>query len=114
MDPVKLENIRCQKCDDFYLLRDSMKGLFLAASQFPKNRETRAPLLSEIKDVIKELPEKYKHFADAPTEDLEGDSLVIRFNRKGGTHYLSAEKDNKKKKYFFVYEEGSWKEKKRD
>lgn len=114
MDPIKLENIRCQKCDDFYLLRDSMKGLFLAASQFPKNRETRAPLLSEIKDVVNELPKKYEHFADAPTEDLEGDSLVIRFNRKGGTHYLSAEKDNKKKKYFFVYEKGSWKEKKRD
>ncbi len=56
----------------------------------------------------------HKHFADAPTEDLEGDSLVVRFNRKGNTHYLSAEKDNKKKKYFFVYEEGSWKEKKRD
>ena len=114
MDPIKLENIRCQKCDDFYLLRDSMKGLFLAASQFPKNRETRAPLVSEIKGVVNELPEKYKYFANAPTEDLEGDSLVIRFNRKGGTHYLSAEKDNKKKKYFFVHENGSWKEKKRD
>ena len=32
MDPIKLEDIKCQKCDDFYLLRDSLKGLFLAAS----------------------------------------------------------------------------------
>jgi len=110
MDPVKLEDIKCQKCDDFYLLRDSLKGLFLAASQFPKNRETRAPLVKEIIDVVDQLPEKYSIFASALTADPDGDDLVIRFNRKAGNHYLSSELNGKKKKWIYVYEGNSWKE----
>ena len=114
MDPIKLEHIKCQKCDDFYLLRDSLKGLFLAASQFPKNRETRAPFVHEIKNVLSLLPEKYQHFANAPDSDTDGDSLVIRFNRKDASHTLSSEKDGKKKKTFYVHENSSWQEKARD
>ena len=110
MDPIKLEDIKCQKCDDFYLLRDSLKGLFLAASQFPKNRETRAPLVKEILDVVDQLPEKYSIFSSALTSDPEGDDLVIRFNRKDGSHYLSSELNGKKKKWIYVYEGNSWKE----
>ena len=37
--------------------RDSMKGLFLAASKFPKNRETRAPKVSEINSLKDRLIE---------------------------------------------------------
>ena len=114
MDPIKLEHLRCQKCDDFYLLRDSLKGLFLAASQFPKNRETRAPFVHEIKSVINDLPEKYHHFRSAPEKDSDGDNLVIRFNRKDGSHTLSSEKDGKKKKSFFIHKDEIWKEKARD
>ncbi len=115
MDPIKLEHLKCQKCDDFYLLRDSMKGLFLAASQFPKNRETRAPSAEEVKSVLNLLPEKHQEFfAGALTHDPEGDPLIVRYNKKSNTHYLSAEKNNKKKKYFFVNENNSWKEKQRD
>ena len=40
MEPITTD-IPCKKFEDFYLLRDSMKGLFLAASKYPKNRETR-------------------------------------------------------------------------
>ena len=110
MDPIKLDDIKCQKCDDFYLLRDSLKGLFLAASQFPKNRETRAPLVKEIIGVVDQLPEKYNIFSNALTADPEGDDLVIRFNRKDGSHYLSSELNGKKKKWIYVYEDNSWKE----
>jgi DNA topoisomerase-1 len=49
MEPIEIKDLKCIKCEDHYLLRDSMKGLFLAASQYPKNRETRAPKVSEIK-----------------------------------------------------------------
>ena len=40
--------IQCEKVEDTYLLRDGAAGLFLAASQFPKNRETRAPYIDEL------------------------------------------------------------------
>ena len=98
MDPIKLEHLRCQKCDDFYLLRDSLKGLFLAASQFPKNRETRAPFVHE---TWNDLPEKYHHFRSAPEKDSDGDNLVIRFIRKDGSHTLSSEKMVKRKVFFY-------------
>ena len=110
MDPIALEDLKCKKVDDYYLLRDSLKGLFLAASQFPKNRETRAPLVKEILDVVDQLPEKYSIFSSAITADPEGDDLVIRFNRKDGSHYLSSELNGKKKKWIYVYEDNSWKE----
>ena len=114
MDPIKLESLRCEKCDDFYLLRDSLKGLFLAASQFPKNRETRAITVNELKPVTDKLPEKYSHFAKAPEVDDDGDDLVVRFNKKSGDHLLSAELKGKKKKYFYFFNGSSWEQKPRD
>ena len=33
MEPIEIKDLKCIKCEDHYLLRDSMKGLFLAASQ---------------------------------------------------------------------------------
>ena len=55
MEPIPLPDLKCIKCEDHYLLRDSMKGLFLAASKFPKNRETRAPKVGEINTLLNEL-----------------------------------------------------------
>ena len=114
MDPITMSDLKCEKCDDIYLLRDSLKGLFLAASQFPKNRETRAPFIGEIKPVIKQMPEKYQIFSNAPEKDQDGDSLVVRFNRKDGSHILSSEAKGKKKKLFYVFDGGTWKEMQRD
>jgi DNA topoisomerase-1 len=48
MDPVPMPELACVKVDDTYVLRDGASGIFLAASNFPKNRETRAPLVVEI------------------------------------------------------------------
>ena len=91
MDPIEMSDLKCQKCDDIYLLRDSLKGLFLAASQFPKNRETRAPIVGEVKSVLSKLPEKHQIFSSAPDKDPDGDDLVVRFNRKDGSQTLSSE-----------------------
>ena len=51
IDPIPMPDLRCERCDDFYLLRDGAAGLFLAASQFPKHRETRAPTVAELIEV---------------------------------------------------------------
>ena len=64
--------------------------------------------------VINDLPEKYHHFRSAPEKDSDGDNLVIRFNRKDGSHTLSSEKDGKKKKSFFIHKDEIWIEKARD
>ena len=114
MDPIEMADLKCQKCDDIYLLRDSLKGLFLAASQFPKNRETRAPLVGEVKSVLSKLPEKHQIFSSAPDKDPDGDDLVVRFNRKDGRQTLSAESKGKKKKLFYIFDGNNWKEMQRD
>ena len=79
-----MPELKCEKVDDFYLLRDGASGIFLAASQFPKNRETRAPLISEIKPHANELDPKFKYLLDAPVADPDGlpglaETEVLRF-----------------------------------
>ena len=106
MEPIVTE-IPCTKFEDFYLLRDSMKGLFLAASKYPKNRETRAPsskefLLAVSKDALIEAckyledPMKHLYLLEAPKKDSEGHPYIIRYNKVEDTHYLASEKDGKK------------------
>ena len=40
--------LQCIKVEDHYVLRDGASGIFLAASQFPKHRETRPPFVDEL------------------------------------------------------------------
>ena len=99
--------ITCSKFEDIYLLRDSMKGLFLAASKYPKNRETRAPSVEEFNEAVSEetlldackyLEDqgKHTHLLDAPKNDGKGNPYIIRYNKVEDTHYLASEKDGKK------------------
>ncbi len=117
MEPIEIPDLKCIKCEDHYLLRDSMKGLFLAASQYPKNRETRAPKVSEINKLHNEiieacrfLPNKEKHMylIEAPEKDVDGNPYVIRYNRTDDVHYLASEKDGKKTKWTATYSDGEW------
>ncbi len=109
MDPIDT-GIPCQKVEDIYLLRDSLKGLFLAASKFPKNRETRAVTASELCSIVEiqeHLPTKHHFLLSAPTTDNEV-PLIIRYNKSADTHYLSAEKDGKKTGITFSFQSGKW------
>ena len=117
MEPIEIKELKCIKCEDHYLLRDSMKGLFLAASQYPKNRETRAPKVSEINNLREKiieacryLPDKEKHLylLDAPEHDKDGNPYVIRYNRTDDVHYVASEKDGKKTKWTATYVDGDW------
>ena len=117
MEPISLPDLACLKCEDHYLLRDSMKGLFLAASKYPKNRETRAPKVSEVKHLKNEfaeacrfLPDSNKHLylMSAPENDQEGNPYVIRYNRTDDVHYLASEKDGKKTKWTAVFSDNEW------
>ena len=119
MEPISIPELLCEKCEDHFLLRDSMKGLFLAASKFPKNRETRAPKVSEINslkdrliDACKYLPNKNKHLylISAPINDKDGNPYIIRYNKNDDIHYVASEKDGKKTKWIATYTNGHWEE----
>ncbi|MFC4258930.1 type I DNA topoisomerase [Marinobacter lacisalsi] len=108
MDPVPMPELQCQKVDDTYVLRDGASGLFLAASKFPKNRETRPPLVMEIKPHRKEIDPKYDFLMDAPEKDPEGNPTVIRYSRKTKEQYVMSEKDGKATGWSAWYENGRW------
>jgi DNA topoisomerase-1 len=110
VDPIPMPDLACEKCEDFYLLRDGAAGIFLAASQFPKHRETRAPLVEEILTVAEQLDEKYKFLASAPIEDGSGNKAIVRFLRKTKEQYVMTEKDGKPSGWRAYYRDGKWTE----
>lgn len=107
-DPIPMEHLRCQKVDDYYLLRDGAAGVFLAASKFPKNRETRAPLVSELHSVADQLDEKLRYLADAPQQDPDGNPALFRFSRKNREQYVQSEIDGKPTGWYAFYRDGRW------
>jgi DNA topoisomerase-1 len=108
VDPIPMEHLRCEKCDDFYLLRDGAAGIFLAASQFPKHRETRAPTVEEIRSVEDQLDPKYRYLASAPLADPDGRSAIVRFARKTKEQYVTSEVEGKTTGWRAHYVDGRW------
>ncbi len=107
-DPIAMPELRCEKVDDHYLLRDGAAGLFLAASRFPKNHETRAPLVRELLPHANELDPKFRHLLQAPVEDPDGRPTVIRFMRKTREHYVRSEVDGKPTGWQAFFGDGAW------
>src|SRR5690606_1221541 len=85
--------------------------LFLAASQFPKHRETRAPTIAELKSVKDKLDEKYLFLLDAPETDPEGNAAIVRFSRKSKSQYVMSEKDGKPTGWVATFDGKQWKAK---
>jgi DNA topoisomerase I len=108
MDPVPMPELECQKVDDTYVLRDGAAGLFLAASQFPKNRETRAPFVDEVVPHKAEVDPKYTFLFSAPAKDPEGNRSQIRFSRKTKEQYVMTEEDGKATGWKAYYRNGGW------
>ncbi|GAA0683957.1 type I DNA topoisomerase [Marinobacterium maritimum] len=110
MDPVPMPELQCQKVEDTYVLRDGASGLFLAASKFPKMRETRAPLVKELIPHKDEIDPKYAYLMDAPQQDPEGNPAVIRFSRKTKEQYVMSEVEGKATGWKAFYRDGRWQE----
>ncbi|ERP92147.1 DNA topoisomerase I subunit omega [Alcanivorax sp. MD8A] len=108
-DPIPMPHLQCEKYeDDHYLLRDGASGLFLAASKFPKNRETRPPLIAEIQSVAEQLDPKHKYLAEAPAKDPDGNPGVLRYSRKAKEQYVMSEIDGKATGWMAFYRDGKW------
>ena len=109
MDPVPMPELSCVKVEDHYILRDGASGMFLAASKFPKLRETRAPLVAELLPHKNEIDPKYTFLFDAPVEDPDGVKTVVRFSRKTKEQYVQTELDGKPTGWKAFYDNGAWK-----
>ncbi|MBE3896096.1 type I DNA topoisomerase [Vibrio parahaemolyticus] len=107
-DPVHFPELPCENSDAYFVLRDGASGLFMAASNFPKSRETRAPLVSELARFEERLPEKFKYLTMAPQEDPDGRPAVVRFSRKTKENYVRSEDDGKPSGWTALYVDGKW------
>ncbi|MDB2654811.1 type I DNA topoisomerase [Luminiphilus sp.] len=108
MDPIPMPELRCVKVEDHYILRDGAAGLFLAASQFPKHRETRPPFVDEIIPHQAELDPKYQFLLDAPVTDDVANRSQIRFSRKTKEQYVMTEIDGKATGWKAFFNNGAW------
>ncbi len=109
-DPISMPDLKCLKVDDHYILRDGAAGLFLAASQFPRNRETRAPLVSELLSVKEQLDPKFDYLTFAPVKDPDGNSAMYRYSRKVKEQYVMTEIEGKASGWSAHYVNGKWEE----
>lgn len=109
MKPVPMPELSCLKVEDSYVLRDGASGMFLAASQFPKHRETRQVLVSELLPHRDEIDSKYHFLVDGPQQDPEGNPTLVRFSRKQKCQYIgSAKEDGKLTKWGVFYKNDIW------
>ena len=107
-DPIYLPELKCSKSDAHFVLRDGAAGIFLAASTFPKSRETRAPLVEELVKYRELLWPKYQYLADAPIADDEGNKAAVKFSRKTKEQYVATEVDGKATGWSAHYVNGKW------
>ena len=108
MDPVPMPELQCETVDDHYILRDGAAGIFLAASKFPRNRETRAPFVGELIPHRDAIDPKYHFLLDAPTHDDEGNRVMVRFSRKAKEQYVQTEIDKKVTGWKAHFERNKW------
>jgi len=108
-DPIPMPMLACDKVDDTFVLRDGAAGIFLAASKFPRNRETRAPKVEELLLVKDQLDPKYAFLAEGPVKDPKKRPSIVRYSRKTKSQYLMSEtKDKKATGWVARYENGKW------
>ena len=108
MDPVPMPELQCVKVEDHYVLRDGASGIFLAASQFPKHRETRPPFVDELLPHQAEIDPKHHYLFDAPRVDDQGNRSQIRYSRKTKEQYVMSERDGKPSGWRAMFNDGKW------
>ena len=107
-EPIPFPELKCEKADAYFVLRDSAVGVFMSAHNFPKVRESRPAKVSELAQYRDRLPEKLQYLADAPLTDPEGNTAIISFSRKEKRQYVTSEKNGKKTKWIMDYVDGKW------
>ncbi|HDR1285997.1 type I DNA topoisomerase [Pasteurella multocida] len=112
-EPTHFPELKCEKSDAYFVLRDGASGVFMSAHNFPKSRETRAPKVAELALYRDRLPEKLRYLADAPQHDLEGNDAIVRFSRKEKRQYVTSEKNGKATKWIVDYLGNQWVERKK-
>jgi DNA topoisomerase I len=106
--PIHMPELKCETTDAYFVLRDGAVGIFLAANNYPKSRETRSPQVADLVRHRSELDPKFNFLAEAPVSDPKGNPSLIRFSRKTREHYLISESDGEPTGWMAFYVDGKW------
>ncbi|ABR74758.1 DNA topoisomerase I [Actinobacillus succinogenes] len=108
-EPIHFPELKCEKSDAYFVLRDGASGVFMSAHNFPKSRESRPAEVAELALYRERLPGKLQYLADAPPKDPDGNDAVIRFSRKEKRQYVSStDKNGKQTKWIVDFIDGKW------
>lgn len=103
-DAVDLPELTCEENkDSHYVLRDGASGIFLAAHNFPKVRETRPVFVEELRRFRDRISPKFYYLADGPVVDNDGNKTQVRFSRKTKEQYLASITDKGKQTKWAAY-----------
>ncbi len=108
MDPIHLPELKSLKHDDYFILREGAAGMFLAASKFPKVRETRPPKLAELREIKDKMEDKFQYLFSGPDEDPDGNPTILRWSRKKKEQYIGSEKNGKATRWGVYWRKGEW------
>ena len=107
-DPIPMPELLCSDGKSFFVLRDGMLGLFLAASSYPRLRETRPPKVEDLIRHRDQLDPKFQYLANATPTDPKGNPVLVRFSRKTKEHYLASEKNGEPSGWAAFLVDGKW------
>ncbi len=108
---IDFPELTCEKSKgSHFVLRNSAKGLFFAAHDYPTHKETRSPMVKELAQFKDRLPEKFHYITEAPKFDPEGNPSIVRFSLKTRQQYIGSLKDGKTTKWQCFYKDGKWTE----
>ncbi len=108
MDPIDMPELKSLKHEDHFILREGAAGMFLAASKFPKVRETRPPKLAELREIKDKMEDKFQYLFEGPDEDPEGNPTILRWSRKKKEQYIGSEKNGKASRWGVYWRKGEW------
>lgn len=107
---IDFPELLCEKSEgSHFVLRNSAKGIFLAAHDYPTHKEARPPKIKELAKYIDRLPEKFKYLAKGPIVDSDGNDTITRYSLRTKEQYIgSLNKDGKPTKWQAYFRDGSW------
>ncbi|QCI23822.1 type I DNA topoisomerase [Buchnera aphidicola (Macrosiphoniella sanborni)] len=108
IEPIPFPELLCTKSNAWFVLREGISGIFFAANNFPKSRETRSPFVEELAKFQHLLPKKIHYLSTAPIRDDQENKTIVCFNRKNQEYYVASKKKGKFTGWSAIFRDNKW------
>lgn len=87
---IEFPELPCEHKGSYFVLRNSSRGYFLGANNFPTCRETKRLEVAILQKFADRLPEEMQYLATAPLVDDMGNVTVVRYSLKEQQSYIGS------------------------